>query len=157
MRLGFIAFIVLVAGCSTMTSVVVLDPAKQYRPTQKVAILLKPPATAYVEIAKLVSTGLPGEPETVLLEDARKRAAEVGADAIIVVETTSVYRPPVIVYEPWPPYLPWYRDRWRGYRYWYHPPPFPYFPEVTTFPGGNAYTVRAVAIKYLDTEGARPR
>ena len=62
-------------------------------------------------------------------------------------ETSSVYQPPLIVYDPWPPALPWYHDRWHGYRYWYYPPPFPY-PDVTTFPGGTAYTVRSIAIKY---------
>ncbi|MCC6535704.1 MAG: hypothetical protein IT531_24395 [Burkholderiales bacterium] len=138
---------VLLAGCATTTSVVLLDPAKKYPPTHAVQILLKPPATPYVEIAKLESKGLAGEPETSVLEDARRRAGELGADAIIVVESSSVYQPPVIVYEPWPPYLPWYHDRWHGYRFWYYPPPFPYGPEPQ-LPGGHVYTVRSIAIKY---------
>ncbi len=148
MRLALLALMLLAAGCSTMTSVVLLDPTKQYPPTQAVIILLKPPAEPYIEIAKLESRGIVGEPETALLEDAREKAAKLGADAIIVTETSSVYQPPVIFYDPWPPYLPWYQDRWHGYRYWYFPPPFPYPLEPMTFPGGNAYTVRALAIKY---------
>lgn len=137
----------LLAGCAATTSVVMLDQSKQYAPSASVEILLKAPQRPYIEIAMLESNGVVGEPEPALLEDARKRAQEIGADAIIVVETSSVYQPPVIFYDPWPPYLPWYHDRWHGYRYWYYPPPFAY-PEVTSLPGGNAYTVRSIAIKY---------
>ena len=137
----------LLSGCAATTSVVLLDQSKQYAPSAAVEILLRAPERPYIEIAKLESNGFIGEPEPELLEDARKRAQEIGADAIIVVQSSSVYQPPVIIYDPWPPYLPWYHDRWRGYRYWYYPPPFPY-PEVTTFAGGNVYTVRSIAIKY---------
>ena len=148
MRVLLAPLLLLLAGCTAMTSVVLLDPKVQYPPTQFVQILLKPPAEPYVEIAKLESHGLPGEPETALLEDARARAGEVGADAILVLESSSVYQPPIIMYEPWPPYLPWYRDRWRGYSFWYYPPPYPYPPEPMALPGGNVYTVRTLAIKF---------
>ena len=147
---ALIAIVALVlAGCAATTSVVVLDPTKKYSPSPSVEILLKRPQRPYVEIAKLESRGNVGEPETTVLEDARKRAQEIGADAIIVVDSSSIYQPPIIIYEPWPPYLPWYHDRWRGYQYWYYPPPFPYPFEPRTLPGGNAYTVRSVAIKYV--------
>ena len=136
------------AGCAATTSVVMLDQSKHYPPSASVEILLKPPQRPYVEIAKLESNGNVGEPEPAVLEDARKRAQEIGADAIIVQETQSIYQPPVIIHEPWPPYLPWYHDRWHGYRYWYYPPPFPYAFEPRVFPGGNALTVRSIAIKY---------
>lgn len=137
------------AGCAPTTSIVMLDPTKQYAPTKSVEILLKAPQRPYVEIAKLESRGVIGEPEPSVLEDARTRAQEIGADAIIVLESTSVYQPPVIIHDPWPPYLPWYHDRWRGYRYWYYPPPYyPYPFEPTTLPGGYEHTVRTVAIKY---------
>jgi hypothetical protein len=148
MRAPIIALLMLLTGCSTMTSVVLLDPKLQYPPTQSVQILLRPPSEAYIEIAKLESRGMPGEPETLLLEDARATAGKLGADAIILHETSSVYQPPILVYEPWPPYLPWYRDRWRGYSFWYYPPPYPYPPEPLTLPGGNVYTVRTIAIKF---------
>lgn len=148
MRIAIFALLLLLAGCTTMTSVVVLDVTKKYPPAANVAILLKPPATPYVEIAKLESQGLPGEPETVLLEDARKRAAEIGADAIIVVESISIYKPPIVMYDPWPPYLPWYRDRWRSYPFGYYMVPPLHALDTLTFPGGHAYTVRSVAIRY---------
>jgi hypothetical protein len=148
MRLGLASLVTLLCGCAATTSIVLLDPAKHYPPSASVEILLKPPERPYVEIAKLESQGLIGEPEPALLENARAKAAEIGADALIVVETSSVYQLSVIVHEPWPPYLPWYQDRWHGYRYWYFPPPFAYSAEPLTLPGGNAYTVRSIAIKY---------
>ena len=140
--------VAMLEGCESTTSVVLLDPSKSYTASGTVEILLKAPDRPYVEIAKLESSGLIGEPEPQLLEDARTKAAAIGADAIIVVETSSIYQPPVIAYEPWPPYLHWYHDRWRGYRYWYFPPPYPYFPEPMSLPGGNVVTVRSIAIKY---------
>ena len=148
MRLILAILVATLAGCAATTSIVLLDPSKSYPASTSVEILLKPPERAYVEIAKLESRGLIGEPEPPLLEDARASAAAIGADAILVVETTSVYQPPVIMYEPWPPYLPWYRDRWYGYRYWDYAPPYPYLIEPMTLPGGMVYTVRSIAIKY---------
>ena len=147
-----ILFALLLAACATTTSVVMLDPAKQYPPTSSVQILLKPPDRPYVEIAKLESQGVAGEPETAVLEDARERAAKIGADAIIVQESSSVYQPPVVMYDPWPAYMPWFYDRWYGYGYpfpyWYYPPPFAFGPYMHTLPGGNAYTVRSIAIRF---------
>ena len=141
----------LLGACATTTSVVVLDPAKQYAPTSSAVILLKPPDKPYVEIAKLESRGVPGEPETAVLEDARTRAQQLGADAIIIDESASVYHPPIVMYDPWPAYLPWYYDRWYGYPYypsWRYPSPFLFGPQTHTLPGGYAYTVRSVAIKF---------
>jgi hypothetical protein len=92
---------------------------------------------------------LPDEPETAVLEDARERAKQIGAHAIIVQETTSHYQPPVIIDYLWPPQLPWYHDRWFGYRYWFHPPPFAYYPADHVLPGGQVYGVRSIAIRFL--------
>ena len=141
-------FTALLAGCGTTTSVVMLDPARQYAPTGSVVILLKPPDKPYVEIAKLESRGIPGEPETSVLEDARERARQIGADAIIVEESAGIYHPPVLMYDPWPPLLPWYHDRWYGYPYWHFPSPYMFGPNIQSLPGGYTYTVRSIAIKF---------
>ena len=154
MRSLIVLLSLLAASCATTTSVVMLDPAKQYAPTASVVILLKPPDKPYVEIAKLESRGVPGEPETSVLEDARERARQLGADAIIVQESGAVYQPPVVMYDPWPPYLPWHHDRWYGYPYWHgypswhYPSPFMFGPQTHALPGGYAYTVRSIAIKF---------
>jgi hypothetical protein len=138
----------LLAACATTTSVVKLDPTKDYAPTAAVVILLKPPDKPYIEIAKLESRGVAGEPETSVLEDARERARQLGADAIIVQESAAVFQPPVVMYDPWPPYLPWYQDRWYGYP-WHFQSPFMFGPQAYTLPGGYAYTVRSIAIKFM--------
>lgn len=144
-----IAYIVLLlAGCVSITSVVMLDPAKQYPPTSAARIYLKPPEQPYVEIAKLESKGLPGEPKTDVLEDARTKAQALGAHAVIVQETTSYYQPPVVIDDPWPPQLPWYYDRWYGYRYLFRPQLYPYYPAERVWPGGLVYVVRLVAIRF---------
>lgn len=151
MRRLLVCLVFWLAGCAATTSIVLLDPQKKYPPTQSVKILLKPPSAPYTEIAKLESKGAVGEAEPSVLEDARTRAREVGADAIIVVETIHAYEPPIVVYDPWPPYLPWYHDRWHGYRYWYYPAPFPYAFGPQVLPGGNTYTIHSIAIKYDKT------
>jgi hypothetical protein len=143
----------LFGACATTTSVVVLDPAKQYAPTTSAQILLKPPDRPYVEIAKLESRGVVGEPETSVLEDARTRAQQLGADAIIVNESASDYQPPIVMYDPWPAYMPGYYGRWYGYPFWSYPSwrypsPFLFGPEAYALPGGYAYTVRSIAIKF---------
>ena len=153
MRIAAVLLSLVLAGCATTTSVVMLDPARKFAPTESVQILLKPPERPYVEIAKLESRGVPGEPETSVLEDARKRAQEIGAHAIIVQESAAIYHPPIVMYDPWPAYLPWYHDRWySGYPYWYYPSPYLFGPAVHTLPGGHAYTVRSVAIRFTDAK-----
>ena len=148
MRLALVLWVVLLAGCATTTSIVLLDPSKKYPPTQSVQILLKPPAVPYVEIARLESKGLIGEPEPAVFDDARERARELGADAIIIIETTSMYEPPIVIYDPWPPYYPWYHDRWRSYPFGYYPSPYYYGPYAHVLPGGNVYLVRSLAIRF---------
>lgn len=148
MRPLIACLVLLLAGCASTTSVVLLDPAKQYAPTPAARIYLKPPEQPYVEIAKLESKGLPGEPETDVLEDARTRAQALGAHAVIVQETTSYYQPPIVVDDPWPPQLPWYYDRWYGYRYWFRPQFYPYYPAERVLPGGLVYVIRSVAIRF---------
>lgn len=147
--------LLLCAGCATTTSVVVLDPAERHAPTADVRILLEPPDRPHRVIAKLESRGEPGEPHTRVLEHARQRAATLGAHAIVVVETQSRYVPPVVIQDPWPPQWSWYHDRHFGYRYWFRPPPYhPFAMPDRVLPGGEAYVVRSVAIRF---EGeARP-
>jgi len=153
MRTSFIALVcaLALAGCATVTThVVVLDPAARYEPTKSVQVLLRPPERPHVEIAKIESKGAIGEVEAVLIEDAREKAKALGADAIVTLETISEWHPPTEVLDPWPwpPYLPWYRDRWYGTPFWgWYGPPSPY-PETRVIPGGTVLTLRALAIKF---------
>ena len=149
MRSLIVTLSLVLTACGTTTSVVRLDPARQYAPTENVQILLKPPDKPYEAIARLESVGTVGEREPEVLEDARERARALGADALIVLDVDRTYHPPIITYDydPWP-YLTFYPGRWHGSRYWPYAPPFLYGWEPRMIPGGHAYTVRSLAIRY---------
>jgi hypothetical protein len=90
------------AGCASVaTQIILLDPARPYAPTQNVVLLLDYPQQPHVKIALIEAQGMAGGSESELLEAARKKAQALGADAVVRLEVTSVYRPPVRVYDPW--------------------------------------------------------
>ena len=155
MRLSWFRLVVAaaaLAGCASVTTqVTVFDPAYRYAPTQNVVVLLDYPARPHIKIALIEAQGTAGGSESELLEDARKKAQALGADAIVRLEVVSVYQPPVRVYDPWYgdpfywrygyPYLPFYA---------YPSPygPFPFYGDYRSVGGGNVQTLKAVAIKY---------
>ena len=149
------------AGCASVaTHVTLLDPARQYAPTQNVVLLLDYPSRPHVKIALIEAQGMPGGSEAELLEDARKKAQALGADAVVRLEVTSVYQPPIRVYDPWygdPFYSRYlYPDRLL-FRYPYFYGPYPYG-DYHWIGGGNVQTLKAVAIKYVaaDTSTTKP-
>jgi hypothetical protein len=147
--------VLLIAGAlgacaSPSAKVTLLDPARAYAPTQNVEILLDAPTRAHTKIALIEVQGTVGGTESQLLEQARRQARALGADAIVRLEVTTVYREPVKVYRPW------YADPfyWR-YTYGYRPPDFyphldgPYsMNDYRWIAGGNVQTLKAVAIRY---------
>jgi len=89
------------AGCASVTTeITVLDPAHKFAPTEYVMVLLDYPPKPYVKIALIEAQGIVGGSEAALLEEARKRGAALGADAIVRQEVTAFYQPPVLVYDP---------------------------------------------------------
>ena len=148
-----VLIIAALAGCASVaTQVTLLDPALKYAPTQNVAILLDYPPEPHVKIALIEAQGMAGGSEAELLEDARKKAQALGADAIVRLEVHSVYQPPTRIYDPWFDYPIYSRNRY-PYRpfsmfpYAYGPFPFPHN-EYRWVGGGNVQTLKAVAIKY---------
>jgi hypothetical protein len=141
----FVAIAVLAcAACTSVTRVVELNPAQKYPPTTHVDVYLQKPDRPHVEIALIESRG---ESEAQMLNDAREKAAQLGADAIIRTQVHTEYHPPYAVYDPW--YDPWF---W-GYRY--HPWS-PFYPHpwggYRVVGGYNSYLMKAVAIKYTDAK-----
>jgi hypothetical protein len=104
------AALMLFACAAVDTRVVELKPGVRFPPTSAVEVLLKKPDRQYVEIALFESRG---ESEADLLNDAREKARQLGADAIIKIETERVYYPPAAVYDPWydPLFFGYYRYR----------------------------------------------
>ncbi len=145
------------AGCASVaTQVTLLDPARHYEPTQNVAILLDFPPQPHVKIALIEAQGTVGGSEAELLEDARKKAQALGADAVVRLEVISVYQPPARAYDPWygNPFYSRYRYPY-AYRSLYMNPyafgPYPYN-DYRWVGGGNVQTLKAVAIKYAATD-----
>jgi hypothetical protein len=140
------------AGCASVsTEVTLLDPAQNFAPTEQVAILYDYPPQPYVKVALIEAQGSVGGSESALLEDARMRARAIGADAIVRLEVTAVYYPPVPVYDP--PYAFYPRYRYYPYRTFYSPPywysPYPY-DGYRWIGGGDVQTLKAMAIHYTD-------
>ena len=142
------------AGCASVaTQVTLLDPAQKFAPTKNVVILLDYPAQPHVKVALIDAQGTLGGSEAALLEEARKQAQSLGADAVVRLEVNSVYQPPVRVYDPVYGNLFYSRYRY-PYRSYYYPPyafsPYPY-DNYRWVGGGTVQTLKAVAIKYTDT------
>jgi hypothetical protein len=146
-------FSIVAAGCATVaTEITVLDPARKFAPTEHVVILFDYPPQPHVKVALIEVQGGVGGSESELHEEARKRARALGANAIVRLEVTAVYRPPVRVYDPayTNMFYPYYRY---PYRSLYYPPytysPFPY-DGYRWVGGGDVQTLKAVAIRYTD-------
>ena len=141
------------AGCASVsTEVTVLDPARTFPPTEHVGILFEYPPQPHVKVALIEAQGSVGGSESELFEEARKRAGALGADAVVRLEVTAVYQPPVLVYDP--AYANMFYPRYRYYPY--HPfyPPYGY----SAFPydgyrwigGGDVKTLKAMAIRFTE-------
>jgi hypothetical protein len=135
----------LAAACSTVsTEVVELNPGQKYPPTPHVEVFLQKPDRPHVEIALIESRG---QSEVEMLNDAREKARQLGADAIVRTQTHTEYHPPYAVYDPW--YDPWF---W-GYRYRPWSPFYPHpWGSYRVVGGYNTYVMKAVAIKYKDAK-----
>jgi hypothetical protein len=134
--------LVLSACASVSTQIVRLDPAAQFAPTSSVEVLLQKPTRPHVEIALLESRGTS---EAAMLNDAREKAAALGANAIVKIETERIYHPPVAIYDPWVDPL------WYGYHpyrpFAIHPHPWGAYRVVG---GGYSYVLKSTAIRYRE-------
>ena len=127
-----------------------LDPAQSFAPTPSAAILIDTPTRPHNKIALIEIQGKVGGTESELLEEARRRAQALGADAVVRLEVTKVRHEPAKVYDPW------YGDPF----YWRHPYKFrpPYFypylygmhpvSDYRWVGGGEVQTLKALAIRY---------
>ncbi|MGZ8196843.1 MAG: hypothetical protein ACXWVP_00705 [Burkholderiales bacterium] len=149
-RLVFALAILALAGCATVTThIVELNPARKYPPTTQVEVLLQKPDRPYIEIALIESSGAS---EAEMLNDAREKARQLGADAIVRTETLSEFHPPVAVYDPW--YDPLY-SRWPPYRMM---PLYPHpWGSYRVLGGYYTYVLKAVAIKYTNAFTPAPQ
>lgn len=152
--LRYALLIAVLGGCASVTTqVTVLDPAQKFAPTQTVAILMEFPPRPHVKLALIEAQGTLGGGEAELLEEARRKAQTLGADAIVRMEVSSVYYPPVQVYDPWygDPFYWHFRYSSRPYYFFPHGyGPYPYS-EYRWIGGGNVQTLKAMAIRYTQS------
>jgi hypothetical protein len=99
-RLWFSVLIPFITGCA-VTSVAMLDDGMRYSPSANVEILSAPPIKAYKAIAILETAGAANAPLPDLLESMRRKAKEIGADAVIPTEDASQRQPQGLIYNPW--------------------------------------------------------
>ena len=129
-----------------------MEPAQKFPPSEHVSVLFEYPPQPHIKLALIEAQGLPGGTEAELFDDARKRAAALGADAIVRLEITSVHQPPVLLYDPvYDPLL--YRHYPYPYgRYYYAPYPSPFYPRsgYRWVDGGDVKTLKAMAIRFED-------
>jgi hypothetical protein len=87
-------------GCAT-TSVVMLYESDKYPATTSVAILSAAPDRPCKAIAILEATGPANTPLPDLLESMRKKAKDIGADAIMPTQDVSQRQVQGHLYNPW--------------------------------------------------------
>jgi len=120
---SFLSLFFLFFSSCTYTTATMLNDTQKYEPTQNVEILFDKPNRPYKVIAILESDGAAGMQQNQLLESIRKKAKEIGADAVIPVQGKNQKTPVQLMYNPW----------LGGYQ---------------TMGGWNKPKLRAVAIKY---------
>ncbi len=147
------------AGCASVAvDVSVLDPTQKFAPSAHAVILLEYPSEPYTKIALIEAHGAVGGSEPPLLEEARKRAQALGADALVRLDVNTEYQPPVRVWDPayTSGFYPRYRYPYRAFNY---PPyaltPFPY-DNYRWVGGGNVQTLKAVAIRLTSPSAPHP-
>ena len=98
----FALFVMLlvISGCTT-TSVVMLYESDKYPATTSVAILAAAPDRPCKAIAILEATGPANTPLPDLLESMRKKAKDIGADAIMPTQDASQRQARGYLYDPW--------------------------------------------------------
>jgi hypothetical protein len=147
-RLSALSLALLLTACATVsTKVVELDPGQKYPPTQRVEILLQKPTRPHIEIGLLESTGTS---EADMLNDAREKARQLGADAIVKLDTERFYVPPTPVYDP-SYYDPFY---WGYHRPYFYPSPYYPWGAYSVVGGYYSYRMQSVAIRYTDKPAA---
>ena len=94
------AMLLVICGCTT-TSVVMLYEADKYPRTTNVAILSAAPDRPCKAIAILEATGPANTSLPDLLESMRKKAKDIGADAIMPTQDVSQRQAQGHPYDPW--------------------------------------------------------
>ena len=124
MRTSILAIVSLFILSCTSAGVILLDPSKSYPPTTNVELLLIEPTRPYEIIAIIEAEGVYGISTTQMMEKAREKAREIGANALFVADNQEKYNPPQQV------------TNFDG--------------TPLTIPGGYTTQIKILAIRYTD-------
>ncbi len=124
MRMSILAFVSLVILSCTNAGVILLDPSKSYPPTINVELLLVEPTRTYEVIAIIEATGSIYNTEVQVMESAREKAKEIGANALYIANNQQRYQAPQQV------------TNFDG--------------SPLTIPGGYTMQIKILAIRYTD-------
>ena len=124
MRMSMLAIVSLIVLSCTSAGVILLDPSKSYPPTTNVELLLTEPTRPYEIIAIINATGSIYNTEAQIMETARNKAGEVGANALYIADNQQRYQAPQQV------------TNFDG--------------SPLTIPGGYTTKVKILAIRYTD-------
>jgi len=124
MRTSILAIVSLFILSCTSAGVILLDPSKSYPPTTNVELLLIEPTRPYEIIAIIEAEGVYGISTTQMMEKAREKAREIGANALFVTDNKEKY------------YTPQQVTNFDG--------------TPLTIPGGNITQIKILAIRYTD-------
>ena len=124
MRMSTLAFVSLVILSCTNAGVILLDPSKSYPPTINVELLLAEPTRTYEVIAIIEATGSIYNTEVQVMESAREKAKEIGANALYIANNQQRYQAPQQV------------TNFDG--------------SPLTIPGGYTMQIKILAIRYTD-------
>ena len=112
-----------VLSCAS-SGVILLDPSKTYPPTTNVELLLVEPTRTYEIIAIINAAGSIYNTEAQVMESAREKAKEIGANALFIANNQQRYQAPQQV------------TNFDG--------------SPLTIPGGYTMQIKILAIRYTD-------
>lgn len=99
MKRALLAVVCLLPGCAT-TSAVMLG-TNTYAPTDYVEVLTEAPEKPFDKIAMLETRAPSGTAMTYLINSLKQKAANLGADAVVITEDASEHQPQGVMYNPW--------------------------------------------------------
>ena len=124
MRILVLVFLALCVLSCASSGVILLDPSKTYPPTTTVELLLVEPTRAYEIIAIINAAGSIYNTEAQIMESAREKAKEIGANALFIASNQQRFQAPQQV------------TNFDG--------------SPLTIPGGYTTQIKILAIRYTD-------
>lgn len=90
--------VIVTFGCVRAT-VELTDPSKSYEPTEYIQLLTEKPSRPYQVIAVIKGNGSPHRKQSLVFKKIEEKAREIGAQAVIPLNSSLTYSPPMTFHE----------------------------------------------------------